>query len=186
MKEGRRTLRGDRNEVAADERQTGSGKFREERRKVTAYKDKPAQKVSSWNPRWSNIIAEKHQLTWMVGSWNPRGERTEIRVLKYKVQRTAYAATTLTVSIQSQDVMQTWLHWTRQHALLVQKDKFFLAFFHPKPNGLPHLKRVPPYGGQSYSPTLGQKFCLTPLGQTVVYGELRELYWNLQENTEIS
>jgi len=35
-------------------------------------------------------------------------------------------------SIQSQDVMQTWLHWTRQHALLVQKD--FLALFHPKCN----------------------------------------------------
>ena len=28
--------------------------------------------------------------------------------------------------------MQTWLHWIRQHALLVQKD--FLALFHPKPN----------------------------------------------------
>ena len=34
--------------------------------------------------------------------------------------------------IQSQDVMQTWLHRIRQHALLVQKD--FLALFHPKPN----------------------------------------------------
>ena len=32
-------------------------------------------------------------------------------------------------SIQSQDVMQTWLRWTRQHALLVQKDKFsWLSF----------------------------------------------------------
>ena len=35
-------------------------------------------------------------------------------------------------SIQSQDVMQTRLHWIRQHVLLVQKD--FLTLFHPKPN----------------------------------------------------
>ena len=35
-------------------------------------------------------------------------------------------------SIQSQDVMQTWLHWRRQDALLVQKH--FVALFHPKPN----------------------------------------------------
>ena len=35
-------------------------------------------------------------------------------------------------SIQSQDVMQTWLHWRRQDALLVQKH--FMALFHPKPN----------------------------------------------------
>jgi len=37
-------------------------------------------------------------------------------------------------SIQSQDVMQTWLHWTRQ---LVQKD--FLALFHLKPNECLHF-----------------------------------------------
>ena len=35
-------------------------------------------------------------------------------------------------SIQSQDVMQTWLHWRRQDALNVQKH--FVALFHPKPN----------------------------------------------------
>ena len=35
-------------------------------------------------------------------------------------------------SIQSQDVMQTWLHWRRKDALLVQKH--FVALFHPKPN----------------------------------------------------
>ena len=35
-------------------------------------------------------------------------------------------------SIQSQDVMQTWLHWRCQDALLVQKH--FVALFHPKPN----------------------------------------------------
>ena len=35
-------------------------------------------------------------------------------------------------SIQSQDLMQTWLHWSHQHALLVQKD--FLALFYAKPN----------------------------------------------------
>ena len=35
-------------------------------------------------------------------------------------------------SIQSQDVMQTWLHWRRQDALLVQNH--FVALFHPKPN----------------------------------------------------
>ena len=40
-------------------------------------------------------------------------------------------------SIQSQDIMQTWLHWTRQHAQPVQKD--FLAFFHPKPNECLHF-----------------------------------------------
>ena len=40
-------------------------------------------------------------------------------------------------SIQSQDIMQTWLHWTCQHAQPVQKD--FLAFFHPKPNECLHF-----------------------------------------------
>ena len=40
-------------------------------------------------------------------------------------------------SNQSQDVMQTWLHWIRQHALLVQKD--FLTLFHPKPNECVHF-----------------------------------------------
>ena len=35
-------------------------------------------------------------------------------------------------SIQSQDVMQTWLHWRLQDALLVQNH--FVALFHPKPN----------------------------------------------------
>ena len=35
-------------------------------------------------------------------------------------------------SIQSQDVMQTWLHWRCQDALLVQKH--FVPLFHPKPN----------------------------------------------------
>ena len=39
--------------------------------------------------------------------------------------------------IQSQDVMQTWLHWRRQDAQLVQKH--FLALFHPKPNGCLHF-----------------------------------------------
>ena len=40
-------------------------------------------------------------------------------------------------SIQSQDVMQTWLHWRRQDALLVQKH--FVALFHPKPNECLHF-----------------------------------------------
>ena len=103
MKEGKLNFLGERNEVRTDERQTGSGKPWGERLKIiTADKDQPARKVSSWNPRWNNITAEKHQPTQMVGSWNPRGERIEIRVLKYKVQRTtAYAATTLTVSTVS-------------------------------------------------------------------------------------
>ena len=39
--------------------------------------------------------------------------------------------------IQSQDVMQTWLHWRRQDAQLVQKH--FLALFHPKPNECLHF-----------------------------------------------
>ena len=142
VKEGKQTLRGERKKVAANERQTGSGKLRGERLKTnTADKDQPACKVSSWNPRWNNITAEKHQPTRMVSSWNPRGERIEIRVLKYKVQRTtAYAATTLTVSTvfhSKPRCMQTWLHWTRQHAQLVQKH--FLALFHPKPNGYLHF-----------------------------------------------
>ena len=47
-KEGKLNLRGERNEVRADERQTGSGKLRGERLKiVTADKDQPARKVSS-------------------------------------------------------------------------------------------------------------------------------------------
>ena len=40
-------------------------------------------------------------------------------------------------SIQSQDVMQTWLHWRCQDAQLVQKH--FLALFHPKPNECLHF-----------------------------------------------
>ena len=43
-----RNLRGERNEVRADERQTGSGKLRGERLKIiTADKDQPARRVSS-------------------------------------------------------------------------------------------------------------------------------------------
>ena len=43
-----RNLRGERNEVRADERQTGSGKLRGERLKIiTADKDQPAHRVSS-------------------------------------------------------------------------------------------------------------------------------------------
>ena len=42
-----RNLRRERNEVRADERQTGSGKLRGERLKITADKDQPARKVSS-------------------------------------------------------------------------------------------------------------------------------------------
>ena len=55
----------------------------------------------------------------------------------YKVQRiTAYAATTPTVSTVSHSKPRyhaNMKHWTRQHALLAQKD--FLPLFHPKPNG---------------------------------------------------
>ena len=40
-------------------------------------------------------------------------------------------------SIQCQDVMQTWLHWRCQDALLVQKH--FVALFHPKPNECLHF-----------------------------------------------
>ena len=47
-KEGKLNLRGERNEVRADERQTGSRKPRGERLKIiTAVKDQPARKVSS-------------------------------------------------------------------------------------------------------------------------------------------
>ena len=47
-KKGKLNLRGERNEVRADERQTGSGKLRGERLKIiTADKDQPARKVSS-------------------------------------------------------------------------------------------------------------------------------------------
>ena len=80
VKEGRRTLREERNEVVADERQTGSGKLRGERLKVTAYKDQPAHKVSSWNPRWSNITGEKHQLAQMVAVETPRKENWDLSV----------------------------------------------------------------------------------------------------------
>ena len=41
-KEGKRNLRGERNEVAAGERQTGSWKLRGERLKITADKVQPA------------------------------------------------------------------------------------------------------------------------------------------------
>ena len=47
-KEGKLNFLGERNEVRADERQTGSGKPRGERLKlITADKDQPARKVSS-------------------------------------------------------------------------------------------------------------------------------------------
>ena len=55
----------------------------------------------------------------------PRGERIEIRMLQYKVQRTtAYAATTPTVTVfhskpRRKSFMQTWLHRTHQHAQYV-------------------------------------------------------------------
>ena len=45
-------------------------------------------------------------------------------------------------SIQSQVVMQTWLHWTLQHAQLVEKD--FLALFHPRLNGCLRFDCYPP------------------------------------------
>ena len=69
-------------------------------------------------------------------SWQlkPLRERIEIRVLQYKVQRArAYTPITPTVSTvfhskpRYKNFMQTWLHWTRQHPQLVQKD--FLALF---------------------------------------------------------
>ena len=45
---GKLNLRGERNEVRADERQNGSGKLQGERLKIiTADKDQPAHKVSS-------------------------------------------------------------------------------------------------------------------------------------------
>ena len=47
-KEGKLSFLGERNEVRADERQTGSGNPRGERLKIiTADKDQPARKVSS-------------------------------------------------------------------------------------------------------------------------------------------
>ena len=56
-------------------------------------------------------------------------ERIEIGLLQYKVQRTApYAATTPTVSTvfhskpRRRNFMQTWLHWTSQHAQPVLKE----------------------------------------------------------------
>ena len=68
-----------------------------------------------------------------ANGWQLNPPRIEIRVLKYKVQRTtAYAATTPTVPFKAKMSYQQ-LHWTRQHAQLVEKD--FLAPFHPKPNG---------------------------------------------------
>ena len=126
------------NEITADERQTGSGKLRGERLKITADKDQPARKVSSWNPRWNSITAEKHQPTRMVGSWNPRGERIEIRVLKYKVQRTtAYAATTPTVSTVFHSKPKCHANMARLDTRTCStcSERFFLALFHPKPNG---------------------------------------------------
>ena len=77
VKEGKRNFWGERNEVTADERQTGNWKLRE-RLKITADKDQPGRKVSSWNLRRNNITAEKHQPMRMVGSWNPQWERIEI------------------------------------------------------------------------------------------------------------
>ena len=63
-------------------------------------------------------------------------------MLKYRLQSTtAYMLPQLSLfqqcSIQSQDVMQTWLHWRCQDALLVQKH--FVALFHPKRNECQHF-----------------------------------------------
>ena len=132
-KEGKRTLRGERNEVAVDERQTGSGKLRGDWKLQQTRTNQHAKLALE-----TRGLAEKHQLTQMIGSWNPRGERIEIRVLKYKVQRTAYAATTPTVS--------TVFHSKQRcHANMATLDMptystcserlIFLALFHPKPNG---------------------------------------------------
>ena len=50
-----------------------------------------------------------------------------------------------------------------------------------------YVIRVSPYGWHSYLPIVGQKVWLdTRLGQAVVYGEFRKIYWNLQEKMEIS
>ena len=46
-KEGKLNFRGERNEVRAHERQTGSGKLRERLKIITADTDQPARKVSS-------------------------------------------------------------------------------------------------------------------------------------------
>ena len=51
--------------------------------------------------------------------------------------------------------------------------------------GLFHLTRAPPYGWQCCLPTLGQTFWLDT-ARMVVYGELRKIYKNLQESTEMS
>ena len=65
----------------------------------------------------------------MFGSRNPQGERiTRCREQPMLPHLSLFQQ----CPIQSQDVMQTWLHWRRQDALLVQK--YFLAPFHPKPN----------------------------------------------------
>ena len=99
-----------------------------------ANEHQPAQKISSWNPRgdrkqqmstklherWTPKERErdkiKHLSAWKVDRWSPCEERTEIRVLQYKVRRTTVCATAAptvsTVFHPSQEPSHTKIHAT--------------------------------------------------------------------------
>ena len=49
-----------------------------------------------------------------------------------------------------------------------------------------NIKGYPPMDDSAICLPWDKNFALTPLRQTVVNRELRKIYWNLQENTEIS
>ena len=89
------------------------------RLKITVDKvNQHARKVSRWNPRWNNITAEMHQPTWMIGR--------ELRLQCTRCREQQPMLPQLKPRCHA-----NMKHWTRQHALLVQKD--FLPLFHPKP-----------------------------------------------------
>ena len=55
------------------------------------------------------------------------------------------------------------------------------CIFYPLTNGLSHLIRVPPLNDRAICLPWNKNFVLTPLGQTVVYGELGKIYKGIRK-----
>ena len=132
-KKGKRNLRGERNEVTADERQTDSWKLRERQQTRTNQHVKLAVETQG---EITLKQGSTNQCEWLAVETPDERELRFNRVLCREQHMLPQLPLFQQCSIQSQDVMQTWLHWTRQHAQLVHKD--FLALFHPKPNECLH------------------------------------------------
>ena len=77
-------------------------------------------------------------------------------------------------------------HLLAQFMLLLQGFLLLAGYSHFVNWAIPFNKGTPPMDNRVICLPWDRIFVLTPLGQTVVYGELRKIYWNLQGNTEIS